>query len=263
VIAQFIDVINKDDPPPRIGTIRPQSTARFLNDRTLRIPPYQLQPTLGGPLTGRREVYVLYLKISPATDFGTLRLRALNGSILSASPRVRVENRDEVSVDVRSTAGKAVAVNFDCNPIFGSWVLQFGTEAGWDYCPLVAEFLALIRASAPKDENSIELPRFVTGFRSRMEPLGEDLRGSVGQPYGRTVRQLRTYAVEFRRVPARAIEDYYERVSVTVPHFIVPYPENVEHAPPIWCTLAEPPEFAKRDENGWLWNCRLGWREAY
>ena len=262
MIAQFIDVINKND-NPLINTISGFSANRFYNDRVLSIPPNQFQPILGGRLNGEREVYILYFKINNRTTFQRLRLRILNGNIFSFTRGIDKSWVDEVSIDVARMRNIQLAINFDCNPAYGSWVLQFGTESGWDYCPLSVDNFALIRASKPKDSASMELPRFLVGPQSSFEVLGEDLRGSVGQPHGRTIRQLRTFSVEFARVNSCAIDDYFREVSITKPHFIVPYPENVEHIPPMWCTLMHPPQYEKRNEHGWYWNARLSWKEAY
>jgi len=231
LIAQFTDIIN-DDELVLGNTIANFSNNRFFNDRYLRIPPTQLAPSLGAPLRGRREVYILYLKINEATPFGTLRLRLLNGAMISQSHGIEKIGTAEVSVDVERLANKPLAVNFECFRNHPNWVLQFGTENGFDFCPLVADFFALIRASAPTNDRTMALPRFITGLRQGYETLGQDLRGSAGQPYGKTIRQLRTYNVEFRRVQAESIDSYFHRVSVTEPHFVVPYPEAVAQAPP-------------------------------
>jgi len=262
LIAQFVDVINRDELTPG-NTITGFSPNRFFNDRHLSIPADLRQPRLRGMLEGAREIYILYLKINPATPFLTLRLRITEGGIISCTRGIRKERGDTASIDVKSMAEKPLAVCFFCSPARATWSLGFGTDDGFDSCPLVADFFALIRASGPKDGNTMELPRFISGIRNRRETLGDDLRGSIGQPYGRTVRQLRAYSAEFRHVKKHAIEDYYDRVSTTRPHFIVPYPESVDVFPPIWCTLATAPEFRKRNVNGWHFDVRLSWREAY
>ena len=124
-------------------------------------------------------------------------------------------------------------------------------------------YFAVIKSSIPTDNNTMALPRFVAGPKLGYEVLGSDLRGSVGQPYGRTIRRLKTLEVNYVRVKAEVIDDYFERVSITEPHFIVPYPENVEVVPPFWACLSTAPEMTKRTENGWMWNTKLSWREAY
>ena len=133
----------------------------------------------------------------------------------------------------------------------------------WEYCNAAFDYFALIRTSSPLNDESIELPRFVVAPQYSYEHLGSNLRGAIGQPYGRTIGSLRTLTVNFVRVKAYQIDEYYKKVGLTIPHFIVPYPENVFNVPPFWGTLEEPPKFTKRDENGWYWNLSLSFKEAY
>jgi len=266
MIMQFADVINKDNPHP-VQNITGFSNNRFFNDRILRIPAGLSQPRLGGQIGPLPETYVLYLKINAATPFATLRLRTQNGSIISYTrgkvPGMFVEGLPtELSVDTLVYAGRTVCVCFAVGGV-GQWRLDFGTEAGWDSCPLVADCIGLIRTSRPTDNLTLELPRHVAGVRSSWNVLGGDLRGSVGQPYGRAINRLRTYTAEYRHVHADVIDEYFERVSTTIPHWIVPYLEEVANVPPIWGTLAAPPDMRKRAVNDWHWDLRLSWQEAY
>jgi len=241
---------------------------RFLHDRNCGIPGHVQQPRLSGQLNGKREVYILYFQINPNTVSRAIRIRILNGNMLNFSRGIERGFDDEIAIDVLKNANRQLYICFDCNPIYGSWVLQWGNVdptqvTDWNFCPVNFDHFALIRSSKPLDENTMELPRFIISPQYGYNPIAEDLRGSVGQPYGRTIRQLKTLQVNFVRVSIDLIDDYYSKVSIHKPHFVVPYPENVEHCPPLWATLTRPPIFTKRGENGWYWNCSLFWREAY
>jgi hypothetical protein len=260
VIVQFVDVINKDN---GANTITEFSSYRFFHDRAASISSLIDQPVLGGQLNNQREIYILHFAVSSVTQSKIIRLRILNGNILNHTRGVKREWIDEVSVDIKKNTGKPLFICFDCNPVYGAWFLAFGNEDGWEKCPVNFDYFALIRASKPLDDNTMELPRFIVSPVFAYEPIASDFRGSVGQPYGRTIRQLKTLSVNFTRVKIDLIDEYYNRVSVTEPHFIVPYPEDVENLPPVWGTLTQAPKFTKRDENGWYWNLSLTWKEAY
>ena len=262
MIIQLVDVINKDTGNNVIGEL---STNRFFNDRKMVIPPGLFQPKLGGTLQGLREVYILYIKLNKNTVSKKIRLRILNGRFIDYSRGIEEKWEDEVSIfiDTAANAGKQLAICFEVNPVYGSWVLAFGNERDWKHCPVHFDFFALIRTSSPVDDNTFELPRFIAGPAFGYAPIGRDLRGSVGQPYGRTINQLKTFNCSFTRVKAEILDEYYNRVSITTPHFIVPYPESVTPIAPFWGILTEPPRFTKRIENGWYFNVRLSWREAY
>ena len=116
---------------------------------------------------------------------------------------------------------------------------------------------------APGNDNCFPLPRFNAAPEYGYDHLGQDLRGAVGQPFGRTLRQLKTMAVNFTRTDAEIIDNYYQKVGLAEPHWVAPYPEAVVKFPPFWATLSAPPVFRKRVENGWHWNVSLRWREAY
>ena len=127
-------------------------------------------------------------------------------------------------------------------------------------------YLGVIGADKTAFQNNdqgIELPRFTASPEFGYEQLGEDMRGSAGQPYGRTIRQLRTISVKFARVKMDIIDFLYRKVGTTKPHWVVPYPEAISKYPPIWATLTEPPKFTGRAENGWYYNVSLSWKEAY
>ena len=266
MIIQLVDVINKDTGDNIIGEL---SNNRFFNDRQMIIPKDLFQPRLGGVLNGYREVFVLYFKLNHNTISEQIRFRILNGKFLSFTRGIEEKWHDEIEVDVILTInkskneGRPLAICFETNPIYGSWIMAMGNELGWSYAPAHFDFFALIRTSKPMDDNTIELPRFIISPTFGYNPIGRDLRGSIGQPYGRTIRQLKTFACQFTRVKAEVIDDYYNKVSITTPHFIVPYPESVEPIAPFWGTLTEPPRFTKRAENGWYFNTRLSWWEAY
>jgi len=269
MIIQTVDVISRDDPPwdnasSDRALIGGFSNNRFFNDRILRVTeawPVVARPTLPGTVYPER--YVLCFKLNSATAFSALRFWLHNGSIESVSKGVDVgamQGSDLAAVNVRDNTGRLMFVSFS---VRGSWWLRLGTETGWHSCPAVFDAMGLIKTSRPTDDETLSLPRFTSGVRTGWNVLGGDSRGSVGQPYGRTINRLRTYAVEYRRVHADVIDGYFGRVSTTVPHWIVPYPEDVEHVPPIWGTLATPPDMRKRAVNDWYWDLRLTWQEAY
>ena len=268
MIIQLTDVVNKETGNNVIGEL---SNNRFFNDRMMIIPEDLFQARLGGTLQGLREVFILYFKLNHNTISERLRLRVLNGKFLNFTRGIEIEEKwtDEVEIDVilsidkKKNADKPLAICFETNPIYGSWVLAMGNEVDWNYAPAHFDYFALIRSSRPTDDKTIELPRFIISPSFGYNPVGRDLRGSVGQPYGRTIKQLKTFACQFTRVKAEVLDDYYNKVSITTPHFVVPYPESVEPIAPFWGTLTDPPRFTKRAENGWYFNTRLSWREAY
>ena len=260
MIVQFIDVINKDN---NINTITNFSSHRFFHDRIASISSLIYQPALGGRLENQREIYILHFSINSVTQSNKIRLRILNGKMLNHTRGIKKELDDEVSIDISKNIGKPLFICFDCNPVYKSWILAFGNESGWEKCPVNFDYFALLRSSKPLDDNTMELPRFTTNPVLTYEPIATNLRGSIGQPYGRTIRQLKIFEVNFARAKADVIDEYYNRVSISEPHFIIPYPEDVENVPPIWGTLTQPPKFTKRDEDGWYWDCSLQWKEAY
>jgi len=118
-------------------------------------------------------------------------------------------------------------------------------------------------AALSEGSDFLHLPRFVVAPELGYEQLGSVQRGGIGQSFGRVFRQLRTLRCNFTRVKKDIIDLFYNRVGTAEPHWVVPYPEAVTKVPPIWATLAAPPSFTKRAENGWYWNCSLRWTEAY
>jgi len=238
-------------------------TNRFFHDRNAFIPQGELQPLFKGTNNGVRNTFICHFQLSPTTFSRSIRIRILNGKFLDFTRDIERKWSDEVEINVRANIGKPLSVCFETNPLYGDWIMTWGNQDGLDYCPAQFDHFAFIRTSKPRDDNNICLPRFVVAPVSGFEPISNAQRGGVGQPYGRTIRQLRTFTATFTRVQVGVIEDYYYKASLHKPHFIVPYPESVEHVPPIWATLVDPPHFTKRAENGWHWNCVLSWREAY
>ena len=265
MIVQFPDIINKDTGTNNITDF---TSYRFFHDRSAFIPQQLFRPVFGGRLSGKKEIYILHFQLSENTISNKIRIRILSGEILNFTNGINREYKDEISIDVRKNIGKPLSICFNCNPVYGAWFLQWGNVNGnqktdWNYCPVNFDFIALIKASTPTNELSIELPRFTINPKFSYEVLGSDLRGSVGQPYGRTIRKLRILEVSFARVKADVIDEYFNRVSITEPHFIVAYPEDVSVIPPIWGILQNAPTFTKRDENGFYWDCSLKYKEAY
>jgi len=258
------------------------SGARFLHDRMLAIPETLSQPRIARSDVRGRYVLTFQMNETMRRDrgFHTLNLRINNGGfsairVFADHPlytiRTLAPNRETLDIPVSAHTEKGpVYVLFNCGSDIGNpegqWSLEFGKNGNFSVCDCVFDYIGLIRVHRPRLqaelEENYELPRFVSGFQYGYETLAHDLRGSVGQPYGRTIRQLRTLSVNFTRVPADVVDDYFRAVSVTEPHWVVPYPESLS-VPPMWCTVVHPPRFTKRDENGWYWNCRMDWREAY
>ena len=259
MIFQFTDVVNKGDD---INTITNFSDYRFFHDRIASIPSTLNYPILGGRIDNDREIYILHFNINQITQTQKIRIRILNGKILNHTRGIKREWEDEISIDVVKNMDRSLFICFDCNPIYKTWFLLFGNENGWTKCPVNFNYFALLRASKPKDDKTMELPRFTINPTYSYDPIVTDLRGSVGQPYGRTIRQLKTLDVSFARVKTDVIDDYYNKVSISEPHFIIPYPEDVENVPPFWGTLMQAPKFTKR-EDGWYWNLSMSWKEAY
>ena len=275
MIMQFVDVISRGDPvvnvpnpggSGNVAVIRNFSDNRFFGDRILR--PTGFAPAIARrniPDTAFPESYIVAIKLNSATPFSALRLMTEYGEINSFTkgivPTITSTTIRVVSIPLSRFAGKMCHVHFTASA--ATWMLRFGTEATWNECPAVLDTIGLIRVSAPNDERIMTLPRFVSGVRTGWNVLGGDMRGSVGQPFGRTINKLRTYTVEFQRVHADLIDEYFDRVSTTMPHWIVPYPGDVEHVPPIWGTLTTPPDMRKRNVNNWYFDLRLSWQEAY
>jgi len=274
---QFPDIIIRGDEyvPPHPGESggdggwmgRDFSDNRFLNDRILR-------NTRTWPSIVRRDIpgtvfperYILCFNANENTPGLEQRFRlARGGRWLSASRGFSFDG-DTAAISVADATGRMNFLLFEVD--VNGWIVRIGNEGGWDQAPFVWNAMGLIKTSPfmyvrPPNNKTVQLPRFSSGVRMGWNVLGGDLRGSVGQPYGRTVNRLRTYTVEYRNVHADTIDEYFERVGTTVPHWIVPYPEDVGHVPPIWGTLAAPPDMRKRAVNNWYWDLRLTWQEAY
>ena len=245
---------------------------RFFKDHFIDISGMS-QPYIEGQLNGLDQSFVLYFKLSEVTQAEKIRIRGLNCTFLDMKPNFRVLTNWEVEIDVASNLDKEFFILFRCDASYNTWRLAFGENQPenpapysineWLRCRAAFEYIAVIRTSAPIDDQTLELPRFVSGLRYGKEQLGNPLRGSIGQPYGRNIKQLRTLGVNFTRIKIYLMEEYIERVGLATPHFVVPYPENIFNVPPLWCTLKRIPEFAKRAKSEWYWNTELEWRESY
>ena len=272
MIVQFTDVIEKEK---FRGNFPPFSNNRFLHDRILRVDDFIEQPYLGGTLDGEKQNFILHFKLSSATKEKVIKIRGLNCTFKDIKPNFPILTNWEVFIDVEKSLDRDIFIYFESKAAYGEWRLQFGSDKtelhlenpqkvyDWMTCEVVFDHIALIRASTPLNDESMELPRFLVFPVVSYESIGDDFRGGVGQPYGRTIRRLKTLSVQFARVKAYLIDELYNRVGLTEPHFVVPYPENIYNVPPMWATLSNPPEFTKRDENDWYWNTKLTWKEAY
>jgi len=249
------------------------SNNKFFHDHFTTIKNIE-QPYISGELNGKNQSFILYFKLSNITVANSIRIRGLNCTFKDIKPNFSELSNWEVEIDIKKNLEKDIYILFDCNKAYGEWKLIFGEGIPlephpkkieeWTYCRAAFDYLAVIRVSKPLNEDEgIELPRFITSPKYSYEYIGNALRGSVGQPYGRNIRQLKTLNVQFARVKSYAVDEYIKKVGLAVPHFIVPYPENIFNVPPIWGTLAEFPEFTKRNENNWYWNLGLSWKEAY
>jgi len=203
--------------------------------------------------------------------YKVIRIRIHNGAIIDFTYGINRLYDDEVSIPVKSNINRPLSICFETYPVHDNWILAFGIgeeyEIDWRYCRACFNYFGFIKTSLSQNDMNndllMELPRFTINPEYTYEVLGTDLRGSVGQPFGRTIRQLRTLEVNFARIKIEAIEDYFRKVSIHKPHFIVPYPKSVSILSPLWATLQGPPEYTKRNENGGYWNCSLTWKEAY
>jgi len=260
VIVQFTDIINRNN---GINNITDFSDFRFFHDRVASIPDTIEYPKFGGKITNEREIYILHFNLNEMTKSKKIRIRVLNSRILNFTKGIERSWRDEILIDVENNIDKPLFICFDCRKTYGSWFLTFGNENGWRNCSVNFNYIALLRASKPLDDYSMELPRFIINPSFGYEPIVNDLIGSVGQPYGRTIRQLKTISVEFLRVKVNVIDEYYNKVSLTKPHFIIPFPEDVENVSPIWGILTQPPKYTKRNDNNWYFNLTLTWKEVY
>jgi len=250
------------------------SNQRFFHDRRFAVPDTVANPGIARHDTRGR--YILTFSMNPTMrldrGFALLNFRLVNGNFVDISgigdpPQGGISVASGADIDVVCndlTVGNPIHILF---AVDGQWQLLFGKNGTFGgAADVVFDYIGLIRVSEPGfaegNAANLVLPRFVVSPQHGYEPLANAQRGSVGQPFGRTVRQLRTLRVNFTRIRAEPVEGYYRRVSITEPHFVVPYPESLR-VPPMWATLIEPPRFTKRSENGWYWNCSLSWREAY
>jgi len=142
-----------------------------------------------------------------------------------------------------------------------NWQIHFIQENGNQ----IFEYIGIINLipALQENDNRIILPRFSVGPEFGYEQVGIDARGTIGQSYGRVIRQLRILKVSFSRIQSDLIDEFYLKVGTIIPHWVIPYHEAISKFPPMWATLTEPPNFSKLDENGWYWNLSLSWKEAY
>jgi hypothetical protein len=265
MIAQFIDNVVKNNPQTNIIN---WSNNRFFHDRSLSILSTLNNPRIGGKVNDNAlitgEIFIIQFKFGKqAADTTGMRLRLTNGVFLNYTNAVT--KISDTEIDIATKIEKEINI---CFQVTDTWSMEFGRRSGtstinWTTAAIVFDYIAIIKSSMPTDENTMSLPRFITSPEYGFEVLGSDMRGSIGQPYGHTIRQLKNLKVNYVKVKAETIEDYFRKVSITEPHFIVPYPENVEVIPPFWACLSTAPELTKRTENGWAFNTKLSWREAY
>jgi hypothetical protein len=248
------------------------SNNRFFHDHFISITNIN-QPFISGDLNGEDESYILYFKLSKITQTDTIRIRGLNCIFKDIRPNFKILTNWEVEINVKNNIDKEIFILFDCKKDYKTWKLQFGegvpenpslnSVQEWTYCRASFDYISVIRVSKPIDDNTMELPRFIINPTYSREQIGNPQRGDVGQPFGRNIRQLKTLSVNYNRVKTFLIDEYIERVGLAIPHFIVPYPENVFNVPPFWGTLQNMPVNVKRAENNWYWDLSLEWKEAY
>jgi hypothetical protein len=271
MIIQYTDVIERNKFSGNLGNVF--SDKRFFHDRNFTMPNVQ-KPYIGGNLDNESQSFILHFKLSSSTVAKTIKIRGLNSTLKDIKPVFQVHSNWEVIIDVHKNLNNDIFLLFYCDKTYKSWKVHFGEERditdpstlkhkGWLKCRVAFEYFALLRVSEPLNDESFELPRFVVSPKYSYEHLGSDLRGSIGQPYGRTIRNLKTLELNFARINSSILDEYYNRVGLTIPHFIIPYPENVSDFPPFWGMLTNPPDYTKRNENGWYWNVKLNFKEAY
>jgi hypothetical protein len=248
------------------------SNNRFFHDRFMSIIDKK-EPVIQGETTGKDRSYVLVFRLSDVTQAEKIKIRGLNCTFRDIKPNFSMLTNWEVIIDVQENLKQDIFILFDCSKSYGGWKLLFAEGRPetpnphavdeWSFCRAAFEYIALIKVSEPDNDETMELPRFIISPKYSYEYINSATRGSVGQPYGRNIRRLKTLEVQYTRVKAYCIDEYLERVGLAVPHFIVPYPENVFNVSPFWGTLEEMPEFTKRAENNWYWNLSMNWKEAY
>jgi hypothetical protein len=248
------------------------SNNRFFHDHSISIT-NRNQPIIQGETDGKNRSYILLFRLSDKTQAEKIKIRGLNCTFKDIKPNFSVLTNWEVIIDVQKNLKNDVFILFDCDKSYENWKLQFGegrperpnptAVEEWTVCRALFDYLALIKVSEPDNDETMALPRFIISPKYSYDYISSAMRGSVGQPYGRNIRQLKTFEVQYTRVKAYVIDEYIERVGLAIPHFIVPYPENVFNVPPFWGTLNDMPEFTKRAENNWYWNLDLSWKEAY
>jgi hypothetical protein len=248
------------------------SVNRFFHDHFMSIENTE-QPYIHGDMGGKDRSYILHFKLSETTRAEKITIRGLNCVFKDIKPNFFILSNYDVEIDVKKYIDRDIFILFDCNKAYNKWKLIFGEGRSgepnshkvteWDYCRAVFDYFAIIKVSKPDNDETIELPRFIMSPKYSYEFINTAMRGSVGQPYGRNIRKLKTLEVQFTRVKTYLIDEYIDRAGLAIPHFIVPYPGNVFNIPPFWGTLSEVPKFTKRGENDWYWNLQMNWKEAY
>jgi len=129
------------------------------------------------------------------------------------------------------------------------------------------EYLGVIALDKNEELSDLKpwlyLPRFIVGPELSYNEMGTIFRGNIGQVYGRTFRKMRTFSCSFTRIKKDLVDQFYNKVGKTTPHWVVPYPEAIAQVQPLWAVLNSEPTYTKRAENDWYWNCKLEWTEVY
>jgi hypothetical protein len=134
----------------------------------------------------------------------------------------------------------------------------------------MATWLTLtIHASAPVKIGGLyvglktEFPRFDASPTLGYTIIGEGARSSYGQAYGVKKPGVKTFAAAWTRIDnltRAAMEAYADAVQGVEPHLIEPYDDY--SVPPMYATLANLGEFAKRPEDGFFWSASMSFEEA-
>jgi len=109
------------------------------------------------------------------------------------------------------------------------------------------------------------LPRFLTAPVKMLQLRNENERTFSGEVTGIPVNTLRTFAVNYARIPheqAELFDDYVNAVQTVIPHVIDPYPLAHDKFEPFFATVESYNEKEKREEDKFYWNFSCSWREA-
>ena len=110
-----------------------------------------------------------------------------------------------------------------------------------------------------------DFPRFIVNPSKAFSFRGDSNRTMGGQSYGTFQQPLESFAVSFVRVnneERNKLKDYMNTVTNVVPHVVDFYSEAHEEFPPMYVTLSNGLETAKRAERNFYWNFNLAWQEA-